>query len=354
MSNILDVLHVIYFSREVDSSIRLSVISLIIENIDLKEVLKVLFRIWSTEIATSNDTVAVSLFLSTLESTVENIDKKSATSQSPIFFKLLLSLFEFRSISSFDNNTISRIEASVHEISNSYVLKMNDKVFRPLFVILVRWAFDGEGVTNAGITETERLLAFFKFFNKLQENLRGIITSYFTYLLEPVDMLLKRFISKDMENVNLRRLVINSLTSSLKFDRDEYWKSTSRFELISVSLVNQLSNIENSIGKYLVKAIGALASNNSGVDEHNQILNKLIVEHMKASCSSNEKLWAIRAMKLIYSKIGESWLVLLPQLVPVIAELLEDDDEEIEREVRTGLVKVVENVLGEPFDRYLD
>ncbi|CAI4537936.1 BBM_1a_G0028620.mRNA.1.CDS.1 [Saccharomyces cerevisiae] len=354
MSNILDVLHVIYFSREVDSSIRLSVISLIIENIDLKEVLKVLFRIWSTEIATSNDTVAVSLFLSTLESTVENIDKKSATSQSPIFFKLLLSLFEFRSISSFDNNTISRIEASVHEISNSYVLKMNDKVFRPLFVILVRWAFDGEGVTNAGITETERLLAFFKFFNKLQENLRGIITSYFTYLLEPVDMLLKRFISKDIENVNLRRLVINSLTSSLKFDRDEYWKSTSRFELISVSLVNQLSNIENSIGKYLVKAIGALASNNSGVDEHNQILNKLIVEHMKASCSSNEKLWAIRAMKLIYSKIGESWLVLLPQLVPVIAELLEDDDEEIEREVRTGLVKVVENVLGEPFDRYLD
>ncbi|KOG98502.1 snoRNA-binding rRNA-processing protein UTP10 [Saccharomyces eubayanus] len=354
MSNILDVFHVIYFANEVDSSIRLSVISLIIEFIDLKEVLKVLYKIWSTEISTCADTVAVSLFLSTVESTVESIDKKSATSQSPVFFKLLLSLFEFRSISTFGNNTISRIEASVHEIANAYVLKMNDKVFRPLFVLLVRWAFDGEGVTNVGITEVERLLAFFKFFNKLQENLRGIITSYFTYLLEPTDILLKRFVAKDIENVNLRRLVINSLTSSLKFDRDEYWKSTSRFELISESLVDQLSNIENSIGKYLVKAIGALASNNSGVDEHNQILNKRIVEHMKASCTSTEKLWAVRSMKLIYSKIGESWLVLLPQLVPVIAELLEDDDEEVEREVRTGLVKVVENVLGEPFDRYLD
>ncbi|EHN01770.1 Utp10p [Saccharomyces cerevisiae x Saccharomyces kudriavzevii VIN7] len=354
MSNIFDVLHVIYFADEVDSSIRLSVISLIIEHIDLKEVLRVLYKIWSIEVATSNDTVAVSLFLSTLESTVEKIDKKSATSQSPIFFKLLLSLFEFRSICTFDNNTISRIEASVHEIANAYVLKMNDKVFRPLFVLLVRWAFDGEGVTNAGITEVERLLAFFKFFNKLQENLRGIITSYFTYLIEPTDILLKRFITKDIENINLRRLVINSLTSSLKFDRDEYWKSTSRFELISESLVNQLSSIESPIGKYLVKAIGALASNNSGVDEHNLTLNKLIVEHMKASCSSTEKLWAVRSMKLIYSKIGESWLVLLPQLVPVIAELLEDDDEEIEREVRTGLVKVVENVLGEPFERYLD
>lgn len=59
-------------------------------------------------------------------------------------------------------------------------------------------------------------------------------------------------------------------------------------------------------------------------------------------------------MKTIYSKVGEGWLVLLPQLVPIIAELLEDDDDNVEHEVRTGLVKVVENVLGEPFDRYLD
>lgn len=58
-------------------------------------------------------------------------------------------------------------------------------------------------------------------------------------------------------------------------------------------------------------------------------------------------------MKLIYSKVGDGWLVLLPRLVPIIAELLEDEDEEVEYEVRSGLVKVVESVMGEPFDRYL-
>lgn len=41
-------------------------------------------------------------------------------------------------------------------------------------------------------------------------------------------------------------------------------------------------------------------------------------------------------------------------MVPIIAELLEDDNEEVESEVRGGLVRVMENVLGEPFDRYLD
>ncbi|AET40737.1 snoRNA-binding rRNA-processing protein UTP10 Ecym_6361 [Eremothecium cymbalariae DBVPG len=353
-SNLADVLRVVLFADGVQESIRLYVTTLIVEHIDLKEVLKNLYKLWSTEASQTNDSVAVSLFLSSLEATVEAIDKKSATSQSPIFFKLLLSLFEYRSISTFDNNTISRIEASVHQIANSYVLKLNDKIFRPLFALTVRWAFDGENVANSQVSKNERLIAFFKFYNKLQENLKSIVTSYFTYLLEPTAILLQNFTTGKISDVSLRRLVLISLTSSFKYDRDEYWKTSSRFELISETLTSQLSNIEDVIGKYLVKAIGALASNNSGVDEHNKIMHRLLISHMKSSCQSKEKLWTVKSTKLIYSKVGEGWLVLLPQLVPIIAELLEDDNEEVEREVRVGLVKVVENVLGEPFDRYLN
>lgn len=354
MSNLQDVLQTVFFADEVETTIRLSIISLIVENVDLKEILRVLQKLWGSQLAQKNDSIAISLFLSTLESTVEAIDKKSATLQSPIFFKLLLELLEYRSMSKFDYNTINRIEASVFEIANEYVLKLNDKVFRPLFAIMVRWAFDGEGVVHTSIDANERLISFFKFFNKLQENLKGIVTSYFTYILEPVDQLLKKFISGEIVNVNLRRLTINSLTSSFKYDKDEYWRSTSRFELICSSLVDQLSNVQNVIGKYLVKSIASLAASNNRVDEHNRFMHKHLVEHMKSTCSSNEKLWTVRTLKLVYSKVGESWLVLLPQLVPTIAELLEDEDEQVEREVRSGLVRVVENVLGEPFDRYLD
>ena len=139
--------------------------------------------------------------------------------------------------------------------------------------------------------------------------MKAIITSYFTYLIEPTDNLLKNFISGEIVNVNLRRLVLNSLTSSFKYDRDEYWKSTSRFELISASLIDQLSNVEDTIGKYLVKAIGSLAANNSGIDEHNKIMNKLLISHMKSTRNTREKFWAVKSIKLIYSKVGEGWLV---------------------------------------------
>ena len=354
VSNLGDILHVVFFADDVDVSTRLSVVELIVSHMDHKELLRVLQQCWLDEVSTSNDSIAISLYLGTLEGTVEAISKRDATVHSPVFFKLLLSLFEFRSTSSFDNNTISRIEASVYDIANAYILKMNDRVFRPLFVIMVKWAFDGEGVTNSKITEVERLVAFFKFFNKLQENLKGIITTYFTYLLEPTVEVLKKFISKDMSNVNLQRLVLNSLTSSFRYDSEGYWKSSARFEVVCEPLIGQLKVIESVIGKYLVKALSSLASNNVGTEEHSQMMAKLLITHMKTTCSPSEKLWTIRAVKMIYSKVGENWLSLLPQFVPVIAELLEDEDETVEHEVRSGLVKVVEKVLGEPFDRYLN
>ncbi|SCV01858.1 LAME_0G18976g1_1 [Lachancea meyersii CBS 8951] len=354
LSNLVDVFRVVFFADEVENTVRLSVISLIVEHIDLKEVMRALYKVWLSDVCKTGDSAAISLFLSALESTVDTIDKKIATSESPVFFRLLLSLFEYRSTSDFDHNTISRIEASVHNVANAYVLKLNDKVFRPLFALMVRWAFDGEGVTNDTISRTERLTAFFKFFGRLQENLKAIVTSYFTYLLDATVELLRSFSKGEVSNSNLRRLVLHSLTSCFKYDRDEYWKSTSRFEVISEALVAQLPNIEPPVGRYLVKAISSLAMNNAGADEHNKTMNTMLISHMKSNCSSSEKLWAVKTVKTIYSKVGEGWLSFLPQLVPIIAELLEDDDEGVEYEVRSGLVKVVENVLGEPLDRYLD
>ncbi|KAH3678341.1 hypothetical protein WICMUC_001574 [Wickerhamomyces mucosus] len=349
--NLQDILRCIYNANEVPEKIKASIVQLIVSNMDHASILKALGNLW--EETSKLSAVSIGLYLNTLELTVDAIDKKTATQQASRFFKLLLHLFEFRSQSKFDNNAIHRIEAVFHSISNKYVMKLNDKTFRPLFALLVHWAFYGEGTIYNKITEVERLTSFFKFFNKLQENLRSIVTSYFTYFLENTVQVLSRFTTNELDDVNLRRIILNSLTSSFKYDQDDYWQAQARFEVISESLLTQLVNIEDRIGKYLVKSIAALGQNTSS-DEHNKSLNQLFILHMKAECKPKEKLWAIRSLKSVYQKVGDQWLVLLPQLVPIIAELLEDDDEEVELEVRSGLIKVIEDVLGEPLDRYLD
>lgn len=57
------------------------------------------------------------------------------------------------------------------------------------------------------------------------------------------------------------------------------------------------------------------------------------------------RLASVEAMTELYSKMGEEWLPLLPESVPLIAELMEDDEEDVERAVQRLIVKV-EEFLG--------
>lgn len=57
------------------------------------------------------------------------------------------------------------------------------------------------------------------------------------------------------------------------------------------------------------------------------------------------RLAAVETMMELYAKMGEEWLPLLPESVPLIAELMEDDDEDVERAIQRLIVKV-EEFLG--------
>lgn len=53
----------------------------------------------------------------------------------------------------------------------------------------------------------------------------------------------------------------------------------------------------------------------------------------------------------IAKKLGEEFLPLLPETVPFLAELLEDEDENVEKSSQR-VVQELEAVLGEPISKY--
>lgn len=352
--NIKDILITLFRAHSVSDSIRSNVLNVVVEYIDSKIIIKSLCSLWSF-ISTLNAT-SLGLFVGTMENTVEKMNKSSAISEATMFFKFLTNALEYRAVSKFDSNAIGRIESMIHNCGIVYVMKLNDKSFRPLLALIVRWAFDGEGVVT-DISEIERLESFFKFFNRLQENLRSIVTTYYSYILDSTVSLLARFAKGDLVSIPLRRLILISLTSSFKYDQIEYWQVSSRFDAISEVLTSQLTNIEDSIGKHLVKSICALAQDTFSSDDHNKRLNEMIISHMRVigdyEPSSREKYWSIKAITTIYKRVGEAWLSLLPQLVPIVAELLEDDDDAVEAAVREGLAKIMEELMGESLEHLL-
>lgn len=361
INKLSEILLAVLNSEYIDTAVRSNILNLFVDHVDLTQLLKSILNLAVVnKFYYDCNATTLGLYINVLQSTIDAIDKKLASSQSTLFIKWLIKSLEFRDEErglSFNNNTINRLESSIYTCGINYVLKLNDKNFRPLFATLVRWTIDGEGSTSNNSNKTSRYLAFFKFFNKLQENLRSIITSYYSYILEFTVRLLNEFSNDELKDVNLRRLIINSLTSSFKYDQEDYWSQQLRFELMLEPLVGQLSNIDETIGKYLVKSITSFVTNVSSDEYNERLINELIKyisNESEIENASNTKIWTIRVLKSIFQKIGEQWLSYLPTLIPYIAELLEDDDEKVEMEVRSGLVRVVENVLGEPLDRYLD
>lgn len=174
-------------------------------------------------------------------------------------------------------------------------------------------------------------------------------------MIDPTVAILNRFASGELKETNLRRIILNALVSSFKYDQDDYWSHQLRFETILNPLLSQLSNIEKPIGKYLVKAVTSFVTNVSS-DEYNEKLVHGLIYYISNEHDNtlNTKMWTIRILKEIFQKLGEQWLPFLPTFIPYIAELLEDDDEDVETEVRKDLVRVIENVLGEPLERYLN
>lgn len=283
------------------------------------------------------------------DGTVNKASGKAVSMSATQLFEIVLELFSVRERKTLDDNDTNRVEARTISSALAVVMKLNDKTFRPHFVHIAQWAT--EQPTDESV-RLARLTVFYKFVVKLLGNLKSIVTSYYGYLVDTSCSILDTDKSASTSvPPALKRAVLNSLVLSFQHDHDDFWQSQERFDKICECLVGLIPFADSLSGPLLVRAVVALASVSSP-ELHKQI-NEALVVHMRSECSSNEKMWVARTLHGLYDKLGEEWVSQLPQLVPLIAELLEDDDEAVELEVRRKLVPVVEEVLGESLDRYL-
>jgi len=111
----------------------------------------------------------------------------------------------------------------------------------------------------------------------------------------------------------------------------------------------------------VVPAITDLAVAADSTDNHKE-LNNALMKYLRPSSAPNAKsaggdnaftrLAALKAEQALTEQLGEEWLALLPEMLPYISELMEDEDESVEKEVRKW-VKQIEGVLGERLDDML-
>ncbi|POS85421.1 hypothetical protein EPUL_003337, partial [Erysiphe pulchra] len=334
--------------------IRKNFVSLAVKQIDPKYVFSSLERYWSH---------AISLGPLVLREYIENIrvsihhHSKNFVSKNPsIFAKIIQNAFDLRRQLNivhddrFTKGLIDEFEISLNQTVLEIIYKLNNTIFKPLFIDFVDWATTRlEKEDHMG--KSLRQQSLYSFTAIFFDSLKSIVTSYASYLLENSIEILTTINPKDEVSKELWTRVLRTLTKCFEHDQDDFWQAPTHFKAVASVLCTQfVSATSLPICQELIPAIVELASVADSPDHHKQ-LNDLILKHMRSE-NANVRLAAVTCEQKLTMRLGEEWLSMLPEMLPVISELQEDDDERVERETHRWILKI-EELLGESLDSML-
>lgn len=323
------------FSSHISASSRQQLLEVVEDKVPADSILPAALSSWSSVVR--GGIQSVELFFPFLNRTVAKCTKDELSSEMPHFTRLLIACLSTREQST-DANFVNQVEAKAINATINAVLRLNDQVFRPQFVRVVEWGFS-ERVDA-------RQVSVLKFVLRVLSQLKSVVTNYIGHILDQVCAVV---VGAEYSN-SARKLALEVLITSFVHDKSDFWQAPTRFEQVLAALLHNLTTAHVSFGNLVVKAVTALAKISTA--QNRKTINDRLAA-LLGNATPHQKVWCIRVLSSLYKHLGEGWVSNLPQLVPIIAELLDDEDEKVELETRKSLVPVIETVLGESLDRYL-
>ncbi|KAF2677663.1 hypothetical protein K458DRAFT_377975 [Lentithecium fluviatile CBS 122367] len=313
------------------------------QHLEAQEVFTTIKSTWPDAIEQGFEATEEQLAL--ILSTVESQTKAKLVKTSSTLFSLLLSVFKLRDATKglteeFDDRTVAQLEGTLVKATLSMTLKLNDATFRPFFAQLV----DLAAMTS---------VTFYKFLTAFFDKFKSIVTSYSSYIIEHASRLLES-LAKHKGESELRTALLAALQKSFEHDQDGFWQAPSHFSAIMPPLFAQLTipiSPSTSATPPAISAIVELAAAcPSSTDTHRE-MNNILLRYMRAE-EAHTRLATVMCERELTKKLGEEWLGLLPEMLPFIGELRDDDDEGVERETQRWKGDM-ERILGEDLDGML-
>ncbi|KAJ3276229.1 HEAT repeat-containing protein 1 [Terramyces sp. JEL0728] len=246
------------------------------------------------------------------------------------WFKLFITLFDFKKQVSYTESDTDLVEAKLKTVFIKFTMKMNEKTFKPLFLKVVDWGLASENEENK--------LFLFKLTEALLENLKTIFVPYYGYIMDHAVTILEDILqTKDIRV--LWQPVLVSLLKCFTYDTND------QIDLIGAHGQNYKENMI----EFVIPCIGQLARAFHQEDAWKQI-NKAAL--MKTRSPEASVRWvALSLISELYLRLGEEMLVFFPETIPFLAELMEDEDPEVEQLCQDVCLQI-QQFLGEPIQQY--
>ncbi|KAK4505512.1 hypothetical protein PRZ48_003475 [Zasmidium cellare] len=333
-------------AAEVDNDGAAQLKDLVARKVSAQDCFVTIDRIWE-DVAGLGDSAAqytVGLF----HAAIKHHTKATVTKNAKPIFSILLNAFDLRRRLTPEDDEDVEVDPEVFDEVDSaamdVVLKLNDAAFRPFFVRFTEWATKGLPKKDKFGT-VHRCISLYSFSLTLFDQLKSLVTSYAGYLLENAATLLKTLSTNDEFQAQLLETIIRALASNFSNDQDGFWQSPAHFEAIAGPLLNTLHiEDETLVTEHAIPAIAEFAAA-ANSPEHHKTLNGIFMSYMRHEDAA-VRLAAVKCQRAITEKLNVDWIGLLPEWLPVISELQEDDDGVVERETLRW-IQQIEDVTGE-------
>ncbi|KAL3434204.1 U3 small nucleolar RNA-associated protein 10 [Aspergillus tetrazonus] len=362
--------------EDFDNENRQEALHFMARKVDMAVALASIERNWTQ--AVSAGPSATREVMDAISLSIEKHPKSATMKNLSVLTTILFRAFDLRreqtqsSESAFDASDLEEIEDLINDVTIKMIYKLNDTTFRPIFIKLVEWATGlPKKDTQGGLA---RLTTFYRFLQVFFGTLQSIVTGYASYIIESVVSVLETASPSNPNTKSLWLATMRMLRSAFEHDQDEFWQSPSHITKISTPLISHLRHATSTttgalVATETIPTITELAVAADSTDNHKE-LNTVLMRFLRPSSASlssgsnkragpglggdnpHTRIAALKTEQALTEHLGEDWLALLPEMLPYISELMEDEDEGVEREVRKW-VKQIEGVLGERLDDML-
>ena len=334
-----------------------------------------------------------------LKKHLESLSKEDANAAANHFVNFFVGTaldFRAKSAHSLEEAEIKVVEDGIVDACVAMVMRMSEPTFRPFFFRLYDWAVEDDSSSSSSSSSTtkDRILTFYVASARIGENLKALFGMFIGHVMKNVVQVLKRncvspkidepmdedaqveastpptsrlppVFDSDAKNVLLLRFVLDTLTTVFKYDKKgEVAKEN--FDALHVPLVDLLENViilkedvaeeegeekmfESFVDRHLAPCIGSMAAAANDFGIWKKLTYQICLK--TKSDSMRSRIRAIVVLEAVALRIGQEFLGLLPETAPFLAELMEDEEEAVEKRVQE-FIHVLEEQLGENLQKY--
>ncbi|XP_076945325.1 uncharacterized protein At3g06530-like [Bidens hawaiensis] len=360
---------------------------LVTEKVPVRLLLPPLLKIYSEAIKFGDSSLSITFQM--LGDFITKMDRSSVSTFYKNIFNTCLLALDIRRQHPASVKNITAIETDVINAMVALTAKLTENMFKPLFIQCVEWSEYVDQNDDLGHANIDRAISFFGLVQKLISSHRFLFVPYFKYIING----LVRYLTDDVARPgptrkkkakltdpdlyktqetssfsvgkwHLRALVLSSLHKCFLYDTENLeFLDSSNFQVLLKPIISQLvidppTNLEhhpdvpsvNEVDDVLVSCVGQMA-----VTSASDLLWKPLNHEVLMQTRSEKlrtRILGLKIVKFLVENLREEYLVLLPETIPFLGELLEDVEPNVKLFAQE-ILKEMETMSGESLRQYL-